>query len=174
MNTSAPSSCSWKSPIRACRARWAAPTCPTTRAETRGGDDEELEVVAGACALPLMTTSPGGWTPIRTLQTTTQAVPASRPAGRSVTNGEPPAELETFDRSTHDHVDDCAIFAIFAGSVTGSLDRGSRSPVIATNHGTTRHHDGGSRDLRVHGRWCEKTLARAVCTAPLRPTYPLS
>jgi len=152
-----------KSPERvAATNRWSAHTCPLTRAEARGGDDEGMEVVAGACALPFMTTSPGGWTPIRASQTTTQAVPVSRPAGRSVTHGEPPAELETFDRSTHDYVDDCAIFAIVAGSVTGSLDRWSRSPVIETNHGMMRHHDGGSGDLRVHGRWYEKTQVRVM------------
>jgi hypothetical protein len=167
MKTSAPSSRSWKSPKRACRARWAAPTCPTTRAEARGGDDEELEVVAGACAQPLMTTSPGGWTPIRASQTTTQAVPASRPAGRSVTNGEPPAEPETFDRFTHDHVDDCAIFPNRRRQCDRLARQGSGSSVISTDHGMTCHLAGGFGDLRVHGRWCEKTQV-AVMRAPHR------
>ena len=121
-----------------------------------------MEVVAGACAQPYMTTSPSGRTPIWASQTTTQAVPASRPTGRSVTHGEPSAELETFARSTHDHVDDCAIFAIIAGSVTGSPDRRSGSSVIATDHGMTCHHDGGLGDLLVHGRWCEKTQVRVM------------
>ena len=83
-----------KSPERMSRARWSAHTCPTTRAEARGGDDEGIEVLVGRLRLAVMETSPGGWTPIRAVQTTTQAVPASRPAGRSVTHGEPPAELE--------------------------------------------------------------------------------
>ncbi len=66
--------------------RLAAHTCPTTRAETHGGEYSGMEVVAGACALPFMTTSPGGWTPFRASQTTTEpSLPLDRlegPSGR--------------------------------------------------------------------------------------------
>jgi hypothetical protein len=145
-----------------------------------------MEVVAGACALPHETTSPGGWTPIPASHTTTQAVPDSRSAGKSVTHGEPPAELETFDSTRLEpsglhHISHSHSAAIVAPIITGSAQQGyhgrgtySGSKTIRSARaeefghednvfGTTRHLDGGFGDpLRVHGRSGDKTQVRVV------------
>lgn len=161
-----------KSPERMSRARWSAHTCPTTRAETRGGDEDKMEVLAGRLCPAVRGTSLGGCVPIRALPTTTQVVPASRPAGRSVMNGEPPAELETYDSPLHYHTGTVTIDA--RSQADGRLaQKAAEFSDARTHRGCTRHLQGGFgvSSLTIPGVWDEKTL---VLACGIRDCHPIT
>ena len=142
----------------------------TTRAEPHGGDEEELEVLAGRLCPAVMKTSLGGWTPIRASQTTTQAVPGSR----SQHNIQPMGKLRlTLRRMTARCTTTAGTATIDSRSqADGRLAQGAAEFSDARTHrGSTRHLQGGfgGSFLTIPCARDEKTLVFVCCVRDCHP-----